>query len=130
MDLKALLVKHEGKKNKIYYDTKGIATIGVGRNLEAVGLSDDEVMYLLANDIKRIVNDCVHEFPWFSELSEVRQYVVIDMVFNCGMAGFKGFKRFIAAVLQEEWARAAAEIIDSDIAPLRAGELATLFREG
>lgn len=128
MDLKSLLLKHEGKRSKVYYDTKGIATIGVGRNLEAVGLSDDEIMYLLDNDIKRILNDCWHHFPWFGDLSEERQYVVIDMIFNVGLAGFMLFKKFIAAVEKEDWQEAARQIINSEIAANRAAELATIMR--
>ena len=127
MMLKDLLIKHEGKKAKVYYDTKGIATIGVGRNLEDVGLSEDEILYLLENDIKRILNDCWHEFPWFGDLTEPRQYVVVDMIFNCGLAGFKQFRKFIAAVEREDWIAASREIINSQIAPARAAELASIM---
>ena len=45
------LINHEGKKRTVYLDSMGIETIGVGRNLRHVGLDDDEVLYLLNNDI-------------------------------------------------------------------------------
>jgi lysozyme len=128
MDLKSLLIKHEGIKLKAYQDTKGIWTIGVGRNLQDVGLTKDEALYLLDNDIKRIVNDCLQEFPWFSELSENRQYAIIDIVFNCGLAGFKQFKRCIAAIERDDWASAAMEIMDSALAPQRAADLAMMMK--
>jgi lysozyme len=128
MDLKSLLLKHEGLKLKAYQDTKGIWTIGCGRNLEDVGITQQEAMYLLDNDIRRIINDCWHEFPWFGDLSEERQYVVIDMIFNVGLAGFKKFVKFIAAVQKEDWQEAARQIINSQIAANRAAELATIMR--
>ena len=42
---------HEGVEHKPYVDTVGKTTIGVGRNLDDVGLTDDEIDYLLDNDI-------------------------------------------------------------------------------
>jgi lysozyme len=127
ISLKDLLIKHEGLRLKVYNDTKGIPTIGCGRNLGDVGISREEAMYLLDNDIKRIVNDCMHEFAWFPDLTEERQYVVIDMVFNCGLAGFKEFRKFIAAVVREDWQEASAQIIDSQLAPNRKAELAAIM---
>ena len=47
-----LIEDHEGRRSHIYTDTVGKLTIGVGRNLTDRGLSDDEIDYLLANDIK------------------------------------------------------------------------------
>ena len=128
MDLKEMLLRHEGEKLKVYCDTKGILTIGVGRNLEHVGITHDEAMYLLDNDIKRILNDCWHHLPWFGDLTEERQYVVIDMIFNVGLAGFLKFVKFIAAVEKEDWQEAARQIINSQIAPNRALDLAWMMR--
>ena len=47
MNLTELLKKHEGIRSKPYKDTVGKITIGVGRNLDDVGLSNDEII----NDI-------------------------------------------------------------------------------
>jgi len=48
-----LLVKHEGLRTKPYEDTTGHLSIGVGRNLDSLGLSHDEIYYMLKNDIRR-----------------------------------------------------------------------------
>lgn len=113
MTLKDLLIHHEGIKGKMYYDSEGVATIGVGRNLEDVGVSYDEAMLMLDNDIKRVLYACWHEFPWFADLTEPRQNVVASMVFNLGLAGFKKFKKMIAAIEKEDWTEAACQMIDS-----------------
>ena len=131
MTLRDLLIKHEGIKAKVYYDSVGVATIGVGRNLEDVGLSYDESMLLLDNDIKRVLKECWQAFPWFVELSEARQGVVASMVFNLGLEGFKKFKRMIAAIEKEDWTEAACQMIDSHWAAQvkgRAVELAVLMK--
>ena len=131
MDLKQLLLKHEGKRNRPYLDTNGFLTVGIGRNLDANPLSDDEINYLFDNDIKRVLNDCWHHLPWFGDLSQERQYVVIDMVFNLGIGGFLKFKKMIAAIEREDWQTAAAEMVNSKWAAdvgQRAAELATIMR--
>jgi len=131
MTLRDLLIKHEGIKGKVYYDSEGIATIGVGRNLEDVGLTYDEAMLLLDNDIKRVLKDCWREFPWFIDLSEDRQSVVASMVFNLGLDGFKQFKKLIKAIEREDWTEAACQMIDSKWAIQvkdRAVELANMMK--
>ena len=58
MNLDALeqqLIEHEGLELDMYKDTMGIATIGVGRNLEHVGLRNEaEARFLLRSDILSI----------------------------------------------------------------------------
>ncbi len=129
--LKELLMKHEGVKLRMYYDSEGVPTIGVGRNLEDVGLTHDEAMYLFNNDLKRVMNECLHEFPWFADLGEARQCVVASMVFNLGLAGFKKFKKMIAAIEREDWTEAACQMIDSHWAAQvksRAVDLAVMMK--
>lgn len=49
--LKDMLIRHEGLKLKPYRDTVGKLTIGAGRNLNDLGISEREAMFLLDNDI-------------------------------------------------------------------------------
>jgi len=50
-----MIKRHEGVKSKVYKCTQGYETIGVGRNISesGLGLSDDEIDYLLHNDLER-----------------------------------------------------------------------------
>jgi lysozyme len=131
MTLRELLIKHEGIKGKVYADTEGILTVGVGRNLEDVGVSYDEAMLMLDNDIKRVLYACWHEFPWFADLTEDRQNVVANMVFNLGLEGFKKFKKMIAAIEKDDYIEAACQMIDSKWAAQvkgRAVELAVMMK--
>lgn len=133
MTLKELLIKHEGIKSKVYVDTEGILTVGVGRNLEDVGVSHDEAMVMLDNDIKRVLYACWHEFPWFADLNEDRQNVVANMVFNLGLEGFKKFKKMIAAIQRDDYVEAACQMVDSRWAAQvksRAVELAVMMKGG
>ena len=71
------LIHHEGKENFVYKDTKNIETIGVGRNVRDVGLDDDEVLYLLNNDIDRVERQLDTYFPWWRGKKEkVRRMLI------------------------------------------------------
>lgn len=86
---------HEGVRDHAYQDSLGYWTIGVGRLIDkrkGGGLSDEEIDYLLINDVKNKVRDLDKHLPWWRDLDPIRQRVMIDMAFNLGIAGLKGFK--------------------------------------
>lgn len=106
------LVLHEGLRLEPYLCTANKLTIGVGRNLDDVGVSKSEAMFLLQNDINRVRTPLMR-LAWFSELDEVRQKVVIDMAFNLGYKGLLGFRRTIAAIERKDYKAASREMMDS-----------------
>jgi GH24 family phage-related lysozyme (muramidase) len=71
----------------------GYETIGVGRNISesGLGLSDDEIEYLLVNDIRRCRKELTQEYEWFSSLDSVRQDAIIDLSFNLGQTRLRTF---------------------------------------
>jgi lysozyme len=105
----------------------------VGRNLEDVGVTKEEALFLLDNDIARCRAQADASFPWFKELDSVRQDVVISMIFNLGLKGFKGFRRGIVAIEMGDYSGAAVEFLDSKWAKQvgkRAHELAFMMKSG
>ena len=50
-ELERLLIYHEGLRLGVYRCPAGKLTIGVGRNLEDRGITEEEAYYLLRNDI-------------------------------------------------------------------------------
>ena len=60
---KAQLVRHEGLRLKPYRCTAGKLTIGVGRNLEDKGISQQEAYELLENDIRECEVQLLTEIP-------------------------------------------------------------------
>jgi lysozyme len=110
------LVIDEGLELKPYRCSADKLTIGVGRNIQEVGITKGEAMMLLANDIARVSGECQREFPWFAELTQLRKEAVINLVFNMGMATFKKFKKTIAFIEAGEYERAGTELLDSNYA--------------
>jgi len=106
------LILHEGLRLKPYRCTAGKLTIGVGRNLEDKGISHDEAMLLLRNDIAEVTAQ-LERFDWFRALGPIRRKVLIDMCFNLGMAGLLGFQKMIEALKQGDYEAAADEMVYS-----------------
>jgi lysozyme len=127
------IIQHEGIKLKPYTDTVGKLTIGVGRNLTDVGLSDREAMILLDHDLDDCLHDLTQAFPWFGALDDVRQRAVVDLRFNLGAAGLQGFRNFLHCMAVADYAGAARELLNSKAAtqaPFRYRELADHIRTG
>lgn len=113
MTLQEQLIRDEGIKRYPYLDTVGKVTIGVGRNLSDVGLSADEIQYLLTNDIKNASDRLEEAFPWTASLDDARRGVLVNMCFNLGIAGLSGFKQTLAKIQVGDFQGAAREMLQS-----------------
>jgi len=130
-DLRKLLIKHEGLRLKPYVDTVGKLTIGIGRNLDDNGISEDEANLMFANDLRRIIVEATEAFTWFKFLSRTRQDVVLNMIFNMGIKRFGGFIKFIDALSSGAFDKAADEMLNSRWSGqvgIRADELSNMMR--
>jgi lysozyme len=110
-----MLKRHEGVESHVYRCSAGYETIGVGRNISksGLGLSDDEVDYLLENDIVRVIKELSSEYPWFRGLDDVRKDAMIDISFNLGATRLRGFRRALAAMDAADYKTASLEFLDS-----------------
>lgn len=132
MNVSTLIEQDEGRRAKLYKDTVGKWTIGIGRNLDGVGLSEDEIDYLFHNDLRK-VTDQLATLPFYAKLDEVRQAVLISMCFNLGFAGLKGFVNTLAMIAAGNYQQASAGMLESKWATQvgqRAVRLAAMMRTG
>ena len=107
------LVDHEGLELHPYEDSLGILTIGVGRNLEERGISEDEAFYLLANDIDIIWDELIKQHPIVEDLDDQRQMILLDMAFNMGVPRLGKFKKMWAAIEDGDMIEASKQALDS-----------------
>ena len=127
------LVRHEGLRLKPYRDSVGKLTIGVGRNLDDVGIARDEALYMLANSIAAARADLQKNLPWVAGIDERRRDVLINMTFNMGIGGLLKFKNTLALVQAGKYDEAADAMLQSKWAEQvgdRAKELAAIMRTG
>lgn len=125
---------HEGVRSHFYRCTSGLATIGVGRCIEegSLGLSDDEIDYLLENDIKRCKQELI-AFSWFMDLDAVRQDAMVNLCFNLGFSRLSLFTNALAAMAEANYDLAAMEFLDSKWARQvgkRSEDVAHMIRTG
>lgn len=128
--LRTLLIKHEGFRNHLYKDTRGKWTIGVGHNIEDLGLTDQQILSILDDDSASHW-EFLSKYPWFHCLSEERQCALIDLAFNVGDKNFTKFSHMIEAIERLDFKIAAEELLRSDYAKQvgqRAIELANILR--
>ena len=151
--LRRELIRDEGLRLKPYRCTAGALTVGVGRNLDAVGLSRDELyalgrsladvrrtgvshdeaMLLLDNDITRCEAALDRLLPWWRGLSDARQRVLMNMCFNLGESRLLGFRNTLPAIRDGKYLTATAGMRKSLWARQvkgRADRLITMMREG
>lgn len=102
-----------GKPCKSGDNIKGLITVGYGRNLMGRGLSEEEALYLLQNDVDECLQELPLTYPWFNNLSDNRKMAMIDLRFNMGAYKLSQFKKFLAAMSAGDWVTASAELMDS-----------------
>ena len=148
------LIEHEGMVLKVYQDSLGIDTIGIGRNLKDRGISKEELdyldipsmevvyeqgiteadaRYLALNDITIVENELCKIHPCVHDLDAVRQLVLMDMAFNMGVPRLCKFKRMWNAIHEQKFDIASVEMLDSRWARQvgrRAGILSKAMKTG
>lgn len=133
MDADALaadLIADEGLRLKPYEDTLGVLTIGVGRNLRDVGITEAEARYLLKNDISRVAGDLDRELSWWRGRPDHVQLAIANMCFQLGIHGLLGFKKMLACLSAGDYAGAVTNALDSAWAtqtPERAKRVTGMF---
>jgi lysozyme len=137
MNLVRQLNGDEGRKPCAYQDHLGFWTIGIGRLVDdrkpGAGLRPKEMDYMLANDIEDRVQQLTTRLPWFINLDEARQGVLLNMSFQLGVDGLLAFKNTLALVRQGKYAEAADAMLQSKWAgqtPERAKRLSDQMRDG
>ena len=129
-----LVARHEGNRSRVYDDSTGHPTVGIGFNLDradartavtslgvdydalrsgAVELTDQQVTQLFDRDLNQAVAAAERTVSNFNDLPANVQLVVVDMVFNLGEAGFSRFANAIDAIEARDFQRAATEMQDS-----------------
>ncbi len=113
--LMAMLISHEGSKLFPYRCPAGKLTIGIGRNIEDNGISEEEALFLLNNDIKRVKDELINKLgsSKFNSLPENIQLVLMDMCFNMGISRLSNFKKMFATIENNDWSGMIKEMKNS-----------------
>ena len=112
--------KHEGYRNKVYLDTLGKRTVGVGHlcvedhwedNKE---YSEEMLMNILKDDLKNAIEGAERLLKGCRILDSLAKEIIIEMVFQLGETGVSKFKNMIKALEKgPDYQTAAIEMMDS-----------------
>ena len=125
---------NEGNKPKVYKDSKGNRTIGVGFNLEDEGnrkflkqegididelfqgrkLSDKETRILYNHSLRQAFADAQKFDPDLAKRPEAARMAIVDMAFNLGLTRLNKFKKMKAGLMNNDYQTAANEMVDSN----------------
>lgn len=123
----------EGVRLTVYTDTKGIPTIGCGRNLRDRGISQRICDLLLEEDVAECLTD-LRTFPWFDALDPVRQRALLNLRFNLGAGKLRTFRRFLDAMSRKDYPAARRELETSawwqQVQPSRRDRIASQILNG
>lgn len=131
---KPIISGHEGERLRVYRDTLGVPTIGIGINMfehdvialcEQCGadynallagtaeLTPDQSHYLYEQRSIQTLEWLARLFPALFTYTQNRQIALLDMGYELGEPKFLQFRQMISAILQGNWWGAAKEALDS-----------------
>tara|TARA_R100000005_G_scaffold13364_1_gene5356 strand:- start:3259 stop:3702 length:444 start_codon:yes stop_codon:yes gene_type:complete len=132
------LMLDEGVIHEIYNDHLGYPTFGVGHLITekdeehgkplGTPVSEERVAECLNADVDIVCAELDKNMEWWRGLNDTRQRVMANMCFNLGYPRLSKFKKFLAAVQEEDWETAAVEMMDSKWAT-QVGDRAVRLRE-
>ena len=139
IDTKKRIRDHEGCVQEVYSDSLGLKTFGIGHLLtdkddfkEGVTYPMEVIDKLFEEDYNIAFHDA-HDLIEDNDIpfDPMVESVLIEMAFQLGLPRLKKFVKFIEGLQEEDYRKAADEMIDSRWAkqtPERAYELSTLIR--
>ena len=113
--------KHEGYRNKVYLDTLGKRTVGVGHLCVESFWEDDKeyeekfLMTILEHDLQTAIKGAkeLMEDHGCVDIDEQAEEILIEMVFQLGMTGVSKFKNMWKALAELNYVGASYEMLDS-----------------
>ena len=121
--LKGEIESDEGCVYKIYRDTKGFKTFGIGHLIlndepeinQPVGtpVSKSKVSSVFKEDINNALYSCIQVIPEFRDLPAEAQRILVNMIFNLGQSRFSKFHKMILDIKKRDWISASLEMENS-----------------
>ena len=138
--LKDSVKQHEGYRNKVYLDTLGKRTVGVGHLCVEDFWEDDKeyeekfLMTILEHDLQTAIKGAkeLMEEHGCADIDEQAEEILIEMVFQLGKNGVSKFKNMWKALAEKNYIGASYEMLDSRWAkqtPNRAKAMAKTMKE-
>ena len=131
--------KHEGYRNKVYLDSLGKRTVGVGHLCvedhweDGREYSEEMLMKILKDDLKNAIEGAEELCSDCPDLDDLAKETIVEMVFQLGKSGVSKFRNMWKALKHDppNYEQASIEMLDSrwsDQTPNRAKEMSDHMR--
>jgi lysozyme len=117
------LIRHEGYVTEIYLDSENLPTFGIGHLVTEndmeytwpVGtpVTDERILDVFHKDCDVAYTDACALVLNFAGQATDAQRVLVNMAFNLGRNRLSQFKKFLKAVNEGKYDKAANEMVDS-----------------
>lgn len=123
-----LIQEAEGLMLTEYVCPAGKRTIGYGQRVDHLSdsqkrqcfingmqeltISKNVALEWLSNEVK-IIYDLESKQKYFYQLDSTRQAVIVDLIYNLGLNGWRSFKKTIALLEKQDFENASAELLKS-----------------
>lgn len=124
---------HEGYSQKVYRDSRDIATVGWGTNVSYIEDSKNHEAWFDRDVDAAILNVTKWLGDVWDSISPARQAVIAEMAYQLGMPRLSLFEKFRAALLRSDYADASLQMRLShwyEQVPKRAEELVAIMEHG
>lgn len=115
-NLKQCLIDSEGKERFAYQDSLGYWSVGIGRCIDkriGKGLSDQEINYLLDNDIAQCRKQ-LEGFDWYLAQDDVRKEVLVELCFNLGLPKLLKFTNTLNCIAKKDYHGTVLNLLNSN----------------
>jgi|TARA_B100000073_G_scaffold254588_1_gene214606 lysozyme len=119
--------KHEGFSSVVYKCTAGYDTIGYGKRIKYLQVTEEQATEWLKEDLENLKYTLSTRYSWFLSAPQEVKDIVINMNYQLGVSAFSKFKKTIKYIANKDYQMASVEMLDSKWArndtPRRAKEL-------
>ncbi len=129
-----IAVIFEGRSDEVRAAKASGGEEGVKKLLEKAltdGISDAAILKIFNDDVALVRKELTRRIPWWSQLSEPRSAVLLDMAFNMGAGGLSKFKKTLSLIENGKYVEGSIEMLSSRWArqvPTRANRLSEMMR--
>jgi lysozyme len=109
------LIADEGLRLNSYQDTRGNWTIGVGHllgvgNWSGIRWDNKQVLDQLKKDIGTTEEALDMKLPWWKQLSDIRQDVMVNLAFNLGTSKLSTWKHTLGDIMTGRFEAAGIDL--------------------
>ena len=119
--------KHEGFSPVVYQCTAGYDTIGYGKRIKYLQITEEQAEEWLEEELQNLKYVLADKYDWFLPAPQEAQDIVMNMNYQLGVSAFSKFKKTIKYIKVKDYKSASTEMLDSkwarDDTPRRAKEL-------